>query len=92
VNVESAEEVAGDVRTALQYIDPEHLILSSDCGFGREGIPRSAALYKAAALSQGANIVRRELGFPETPVPAANPDLQVDVPGRALTGAGPSFS
>jgi 5-methyltetrahydropteroyltriglutamate--homocysteine methyltransferase len=93
VNVESAEEVADDVRGALEYIDPEHLILSSDCGFGREGIPRSAALYKAAALSQGANIVRRELGLPETPVPAANPDLQIDIPGRALASSGgPSFS
>jgi hypothetical protein len=37
--------------------------------------------------------VRRELGLPETPVPAANPDLQVDIPGRALASAsGPSFA
>jgi 5-methyltetrahydropteroyltriglutamate--homocysteine methyltransferase len=37
------------------------------------------ALYKSAAIVQGANIVRRELGLPEEPVRAADPQLQVDV-------------
>ncbi|MGH7911323.1 MAG: cobalamin-independent methionine synthase II family protein [Candidatus Dormibacteraceae bacterium] len=80
LQVESPEEIAADVRRALEYIDAEHLVLSSDCGFGRQGVPRAIALYKAAALAQGANIVRRELGAPVTPVPAADPALQVDVP------------
>jgi 5-methyltetrahydropteroyltriglutamate--homocysteine methyltransferase len=78
--VETAEEVADDVRLALKYIEPEHLILSSDCGFGRQGVPRPIAMYKASALAQGANIVRGELGVETTYVPAADPSLQIDVP------------
>jgi 5-methyltetrahydropteroyltriglutamate--homocysteine methyltransferase len=80
LQVETAQDVAADVRFALKYIEPEHLILSSDCGFGRQGVPRPIALYKAAALAQGANIVRGELGFDTTQVPAADPALQIDVP------------
>jgi hypothetical protein len=37
-------------------------------------------MYKAAALAQGANIVRGELGAPQREVRAADPALQVDVP------------
>jgi 5-methyltetrahydropteroyltriglutamate--homocysteine methyltransferase len=80
LQVETPEEVARDIRLALEHIDAEHLVLSSDCGFGRQGVPRPIAFYKAAALAQGANIVRRELGAPETSVRAADPALQVDVP------------
>jgi 5-methyltetrahydropteroyltriglutamate--homocysteine methyltransferase len=71
LQVETAEEVADDVRLGLKYIESEHLILSSDCGFGRQGVPRPIALYKASALAQGANIVRAELGVETTQVPAA---------------------
>jgi 5-methyltetrahydropteroyltriglutamate--homocysteine methyltransferase len=78
LQVEPAESIAADVRRALEYIDPEHLVLSSDCGFGRQGVPRPIAYYKAAALAQAANIVRRELGADETEVKAADPMLQVD--------------
>jgi 5-methyltetrahydropteroyltriglutamate--homocysteine methyltransferase len=85
LQVEPAESIADDVRRALEYIDPEHLVLSSDCGFGRQGVPRPIAYYKAAALAQAANIVRRELGFPETPTRAADPALQIDVPEPAPT-------
>ena len=42
-------------------------------------MPRPIALYKAAALAQGANIVREELGATTTPVRAADPSLQIDV-------------
>jgi 5-methyltetrahydropteroyltriglutamate--homocysteine methyltransferase len=79
LQVESPQEVAADVRLALEYIDADRLVLSSDCGFGRQGVPRAVALYKAAALAQGANIVRAELGAPQTTVPAADPALQIDV-------------
>jgi 5-methyltetrahydropteroyltriglutamate--homocysteine methyltransferase len=78
LQVETSEEVAQQARNALRYINPENLILSSDCGFGRQGCNRVIAFYKAAAIAQGANIVRRELGLPETYVPAADPRLQVD--------------
>ncbi|HXM59060.1 MAG TPA: cobalamin-independent methionine synthase II family protein [Candidatus Dormibacteraeota bacterium] len=80
LQVETPDDVASDVRRALEYIDADRLVLSSDCGFGRQGVPRPIAFYKAAALAQGANIVRRELGLPETEVRAADPTLQVDVP------------
>jgi 5-methyltetrahydropteroyltriglutamate--homocysteine methyltransferase len=83
LQVETADEVAADVRRALEFIDADHLVLSSDCGFGRQGVPRPIAMYKAAALAQGANIVRAELGAPTTPVRAADPALQIDVPAAA---------
>jgi len=62
----------------VPVIDAEHLVLSSDCGFCRQGVPRPIAFYKAAALAQGANIVRRELGAEVTPVKAAEPAFQID--------------
>ena len=82
LQVETPEDVAADIRTALEYIDADKLVLSSDCGFGRQGVPRPIAMYKASALAQGANIVRGELGAEQTHVRAADPDLQVDVPAR----------
>src|SRR2546422_5752355 len=70
--VEPPEVVADLVRRALEYVPPERLILSSDCGFGREGLSRRIAFYKCIALVQGANLVRRELGLPEAPIRAAD--------------------
>src|SRR2546425_12125802 len=61
LQVESPEEVAHDVRYALSHIDAENLVLTSDCGFGRQGSNRLVAIYKSAAIVQGANLVRREL-------------------------------
>jgi 5-methyltetrahydropteroyltriglutamate--homocysteine methyltransferase len=73
------EDVAGEIRKALKYIPVERLIVSSDCGFGRQGCNREIAFYKASAIAQGCNLVRRELGLPTTYVPAADPILQIDV-------------
>jgi 5-methyltetrahydropteroyltriglutamate--homocysteine methyltransferase len=73
------EDVAGEIRRALKYIPAEQLIVSSDCGFGRQGCNREIAFYKATAIAQGCNIVRRELGLPDTYISAADPVLQVDV-------------
>ena len=73
------EDVAAEIRRALKYIPPERLIVSSDCGFGRQGCNREIAFYKATAIAQGCNIVRRELGLPDTYVPAADPMLQIEV-------------
>jgi 5-methyltetrahydropteroyltriglutamate--homocysteine methyltransferase len=71
--VEPPEVVADLIRRALEYVPPERLILSTDCGFGREGLARRIAFYKCVAITLGTNIVRRELGLPEAPVPAADP-------------------
>jgi 5-methyltetrahydropteroyltriglutamate--homocysteine methyltransferase len=73
LQVERPEEVAALVRKAMQYIAPERLILTSDCGFGRQGMSRIHAFYKMVSIAQGANIIRRERGWPETPIPAADP-------------------
>ncbi len=78
LQVESPEEVADFTRRALDSVRPENLVLTSDCGFGRQGANRLIALYKAAAIAQGANIVRRELGLEERYVPIADPALQVE--------------
>jgi 5-methyltetrahydropteroyltriglutamate--homocysteine methyltransferase len=48
-------------------------VLSTDCGFGREGLARRIAFYKSVAINLGANIVRRELKLPEVEIPAADP-------------------
>jgi 5-methyltetrahydropteroyltriglutamate--homocysteine methyltransferase len=73
------EDVAAEIRRALKYIPPEQLIVSSDCGFGRQGCNREIAFYKASSIAQGCNIVREELGLPTTYVPAADAALQMDI-------------
>ena len=78
LQVETPSEVAELARVALRSIPAQKLILSSDCGFGRQGANRLIAYYKAAAIAQGANIVRRELGGNERYVRAADPMLQGD--------------
>jgi 5-methyltetrahydropteroyltriglutamate--homocysteine methyltransferase len=64
LQVESPTEIAELVRKALKVIPPERLVLSSDCGMGREGMSRRHAFYKMVALVQGTNIVKKELGLP----------------------------
>jgi len=72
LQVEAPDEVAALIRKALKFVEPERLILSSDCGFGRQGMTRTHAFYKMVAIVKGANIVRRELGLPEAAVSAAD--------------------
>ena len=69
--------MAAEIRRALKFIPPERLIVSSDCGFGRQGCNREIAFYKA--LAQGSNIVRGELGLPSKYIAAADPALQTDI-------------
>ena len=71
--------VAGRVRRALEVIPADKLILSTDCGFGRQGFNRTVAFYKTTAIAQARNIVLKELGLEERYVPAADPSLQTDV-------------
>jgi 5-methyltetrahydropteroyltriglutamate--homocysteine methyltransferase len=70
--VEPPEVVAALIRRALEYVPPERLILTTDCGFGREGLGRRIAQYKCVAINLGANIVRRELQLPEVEISAAD--------------------
>jgi 5-methyltetrahydropteroyltriglutamate--homocysteine methyltransferase len=83
LQVEQPETVADTIRQALKHIAPEQLIVSSDCGFGRQGCNREIAFFKTTAIAQGTNIVRRELGLAETVVRAADPRLQTDIVPKA---------
>lgn len=73
--VEPPEYVADLIRRALQFIPPERLVITTDCGFGREGLSRRIAHYKCVSLVEGTNIVRRELGLPAARVRTADPKL-----------------
>ena len=73
--VEPPEVVAELIRKALRHIPLERLMVTSDCGFGREGISRRIAFYKCVALVEGTNLVRRELGLPEAKILASDPQL-----------------
>lgn len=57
---ETAEEVADRIRQCLEYVPPERLGLSTDCGLVM--LQRMTAQSKLRALADGAAIVRAELG------------------------------
>jgi 5-methyltetrahydropteroyltriglutamate--homocysteine methyltransferase len=73
LQVETPDQVAEQLRKALQFIPAERLIVSSDCGMGREGMSRRHAFYKMVSLVLGTNLVRRELGLQEAICLAADP-------------------
>jgi 5-methyltetrahydropteroyltriglutamate--homocysteine methyltransferase len=66
LQVETPQQVADLVRKALKHIPAERLVLASDCGMGREGMSRRHAFHKMVSMVLGGNIIRRELGFPES--------------------------
>ncbi|HEX9793049.1 MAG TPA: cobalamin-independent methionine synthase II family protein [Planctomycetota bacterium] len=86
LQADRAEDVAARIRTALEHVDAEQLIVSSDCGFGRQGCNREIAFYKATAIAQGCNLVRQELGLEMRYVPAADPALQTDIVPKTAGG------
>jgi 5-methyltetrahydropteroyltriglutamate--homocysteine methyltransferase len=73
LQVETPDQVAALIRRALDFIPVDRLVVTSDCGFGREGMSRRIAFYKMVAIVRGTNIVRQELGLPEAPCLAADP-------------------
>jgi 5-methyltetrahydropteroyltriglutamate--homocysteine methyltransferase len=77
LQVEAPSEVADLIRQALQVIPADRLVVSSDCGMGREGMSRRHAFYKMVALVQGTNIVRRELGLPVAESLGADPKFSL---------------
>jgi 5-methyltetrahydropteroyltriglutamate--homocysteine methyltransferase len=79
LQVERPDEIAALIRAALKHIPPERLIISSDCGMGREGMGRRHATYKMVAMVLGTNIVRKELGLPEAECLAADPRYSLTV-------------
>lgn len=57
--VETPEVVANRIRAALQYVEPERLIVAPDCGM--KYLPRDVAFGKLQAMVEGASIAREEL-------------------------------
>ena len=58
-SVETPDIVAQRIRNALQYISPDRLIISPDCGM--KYLPRDRAFAKLRAMVEGTSIVRKEL-------------------------------
>ena len=82
LQVESPDGVAAQIRAALKHIPPERLVISSDCGMGREGMSRRHAYYKMVSLVLGTNIVRKELGLPQAESLAADERYSLVVPAK----------
>jgi 5-methyltetrahydropteroyltriglutamate--homocysteine methyltransferase len=57
--VESPATIADRIRSALEFIPPERLVLAPDCGM--KYLPRAVAFGKLQALVAGARTVRAEL-------------------------------
>lgn len=73
LQMEQPSEIAASLRRALEYIPPERLLATADCGFGREGMSRRIALYKMVSMVRGTNLVRSELGLEPQRSLAADP-------------------
>src|SRR4029077_20959552 len=80
LQVETPDDVAAKIREALKHIPPERLVISTDCGMGREGMSRRHAVYKTVSLVLGTNMVRKELGYPQAPCLAADERYSLVVP------------
>jgi 5-methyltetrahydropteroyltriglutamate--homocysteine methyltransferase len=59
--VETPAVVATRIRTALEVLPAERIILAPDCGM--KYLPRERAYGKLEAMVEGARLVRRELGL-----------------------------
>jgi 5-methyltetrahydropteroyltriglutamate--homocysteine methyltransferase len=59
MQVETPSTVAGRIRRALPFIQPEKIIVCTDCGM--KYLPREVAAAKMEVMVDGAQIVRREL-------------------------------
>jgi 5-methyltetrahydropteroyltriglutamate--homocysteine methyltransferase len=79
LQVERPDDIATLIRTALKHVPAERLVITSDCGMGREGMGRRHAGYKLVSMVLGTNIVRKELGIPEAECLAADPRYSLAV-------------
>ena len=60
-HVESPDEVASRVRSALEYAPADKLVFAPDCGLSQTA--RWASRKKLASMVEGCAIVRKELGL-----------------------------
>jgi 5-methyltetrahydropteroyltriglutamate--homocysteine methyltransferase len=58
--VEQPESVAKRIQEAIQFIEPERLVIAPDCGM--KFLPRNVALDKLRAMVDGAALVRAQIG------------------------------
>ena len=65
--------VAGRVRRAMEVIPADKLVLSSDCGFGRQGCNRIVAFYKAPRSPRAGTSCSRSLASRSATCPAPTP-------------------
>lgn len=59
-HVETGEVVASRVRRALEHVDPERVVVATDCGM--KYLPRATADGKMRAMAEGARLLREEFG------------------------------
>ena len=59
IEIETPDAIATRIRAALDYIDPQSLAVSPDCGM--KFLPRDVARAKLEAMVEGAALVRAEL-------------------------------
>jgi 5-methyltetrahydropteroyltriglutamate--homocysteine methyltransferase len=59
LEVEAPEQVAARIRKILEYVPPERVSLTTDCGMKQ--LPRYCAFHKLRSLAAGARIVREEI-------------------------------
>jgi 5-methyltetrahydropteroyltriglutamate--homocysteine methyltransferase len=57
--IETPEEVAATIRSAMDYVDPERILPCTNCGM--TPIPYDIALGKLQSLAAGAKLVRDSL-------------------------------
>ena len=60
MQVETPQTVVARLRRALQYVAPERVVVSGDCGM--KYLPRAVAFGKMKAMADGAALLRKEYG------------------------------
>ena len=78
--VEPPEYVAALIRNALEFIPAERLVITTDCGFGREGLCRRIAYYKCVSLVRGHQHRPPGAGFARSPIRRCRSALHVSPP------------
>lgn len=58
--VETSETVADRVRRALAYVEPDRIVVATDCGM--KYLPRQSAEGKLRAMTEAARLLRAEVG------------------------------
>ncbi|WP_159993950.1 hypothetical protein [Roseomonas sp. 18066] len=58
-DVETPEAVAGRIRTALDVLPPERIVVAPDCGM--KYLPRARAFAKQKTMAEGVALLRQAL-------------------------------